>query len=432
MSVSFPFDPDFQKHVLASFLESNLAEGCECLKEEYFDDELLGDLADLIREFQETHKETPTKEALIHELKERGAKPGRKLTEYYELIEDVFDRIGHNGAYYRGKAQGFAQARKLEAAFREGHRLLLAGDYEAAFKEAKDCVRQNGHHGGNIISFLTGLPGRALGYVEERQGKKDEKRIKTGFPLLDERISGGLGSGESGVILAPPGHGKSTALISFASYALLDRKKVLYVTLELSGKLIAKKFECNLFGSPFDIIRTKTKTFLDAMERLFSDIVEEHLHIAEFPTKSLTVYKLEELIVKMEPEIVFVDYAQIMRPVKGKDDRRHEITDIHEGLRGVAGSCHIPIWTAHQANRPSLSRKEIGMENIAEDFNVAAIADVVISLNQTEDEKRQGKLKMHFAKNRLGETGDSIECNVNWRMSKIYPAVEDKNLDSDR
>ena len=45
---------------------------------------------------------------------------------------------------------------------------------------------------------------------------------------LDELIGGGLSPGELGVVIAPPGGGKSMALVKFASTALLAGKKVVY------------------------------------------------------------------------------------------------------------------------------------------------------------------------------------------------------------
>lgn len=422
------FDPDFQKSIIASFLEADLGEGCDCLKEEYFEDELLGDIAETIREFYQSHKEPPTKEALIHELRVKGVKAGRKFTEYLEGIEDVYERIGHNGAYYRGKAQEFVKDKVFAETLKEAYRLLESGQREEAREAVLRQARSNGSLSGAIINFFGELTKRVSGYQEEAEGKGKEKRITTGFPILNALTRGGLGAGETGVILAPAGHGKSTTLISLASAALMDKKKTLYVTLELSGKLIANKFDCNLFGDTFDVIKKKRRTFAEHIARIRESLTGDNLQIAEFPTKTLTLHRLQELVEKVQPDVLFVDYAQIMRPLKAKEAYRYELTEIHEGLRGIAGVCHIPIWTAHQANRPSLGRKEIGMENIAEDFNIAGVVDLLISLNQSEEEKQRGIIRLHLVKNRLGESGQTIEAKVSWRTSKITPLVEDKSL----
>lgn len=63
------------------------------------------------------------------------------------------------------------------------------------------------------------------------------------MPGLDELIGGGLSPGELGVVIAPPGGGKSMALVKFASTALLEGKKVVYYTLELSEEVVGQRFD---------------------------------------------------------------------------------------------------------------------------------------------------------------------------------------------
>ena len=415
------FDPDFQKHIVAAFLEKDLGEGIDCLKEEFFEDEIVGDLAGLVREFFLKHEEAPGKEAMLQEVKEHGAKPGRKLHEYYEAVEEVYGFIGQNGEYYRKKASAFADSKKLAHTLKESYRLLEEGGYEEALALVQKKAQSNSSLAGRVFSFLDGIEERAKNYFDSKRGENLEGRVSTGFPLLDERLQGGLGAGETGIILAPAKNGKTTALVSFAANALFRQKKVLYVTLELSQKVISARFDCNIFGQTLEVIKSKPKTFMESMQRIREEIVGGNLHIAEFPTKSLTVHRLGELIEKQKPEIVFIDYASLLRPSRSKDERRFELSDIHESLRGVAGKEHVPIWTAHQANRPAFRAKEVGMEHTSEDIQVAGIADVIISLNQMDEEKRSGILRLHIAGNRLGASGDTIACKVNWALSRVTP-----------
>lgn len=425
----FAFEPAFQRCIIASFLEADTADGLDCLKEEFYEDEVTGDVAGLVREFFVKHKEVPTKEALIQELKDQGLKAGRKLTEYYEALEDIFEKVGHNGKYYREKSQEFVKHRRFATALKGSYRLLEQGDLEGVVSELQKGILSNGSGERKALDYLESIEERAKGYFDLQQGKEEQGRIATGFPLLDVRLRGGLGSGETGVLVAPPKHGKTTALVSFAVQAVLRRRKVLYVTLELSEKLIAAKFDTNIFGASIDEIKKRPKSFRSKMRELKCSLAGANLRIAEYPTKMLSCHQLERLIEEIKPDVVFVDYAAIMKPGRAKDDRRHEITDIHEGLRAVAGVCKVPIWTAHQANRPSLGRKLIELENIAEDFNVAAIADVVISINQREEERRSGELRLYVMGSRLGESGEAIRCSVNWKLSRITQDFSDKELE---
>lgn len=419
---NFSFDPAFQRYVIASFIEKDMATGADYLRKWYFEDEATGDVAEAVRAFYLENKEVPGRKALLHELK-RKEEGKIKFPQYLEIVEEIYKKVGDNGQYYRTKAIEFVRRKDFNRAIYEAYKMNLYGeDIEKALEKISEFTKKRMANGEASHDFLEGIESRAKNYFDSSRGESGEGRISTGFHLIDERIKGGLGSGETGVIIAPPKHGKTTALISFATHALLEKKKVLYVTLELSHKVISSKFDTNLFGRTLDEIKRKPKSFRERLKEMREEIRGGALYIAEYPTKGLSLYKLQDLIERVRPDVVFLDYAAIMRSARAKDERRFELTDIHEGLRGVAGHCKVPIWTAHQANRPSLARREIGMENVAEDFNIVAICDVSLSVNQSEDEKRSGTLRMHVMGNRLGSSGDSIECNVNWALSKITPA----------
>ena len=418
----FSFDPAFQQGIIAAFLEKDLKDGVECLKEEYFDDEITGEIAESVRDFFIKVGEAPAKESLLHEIKEAGLAPGRKLTEYIELLDSIYAQIGTNGAYYRAKALEFSNSRTLATSIREAYGLLQQGDREACIGELEKRIRSNGSHPDHqAYDYFGEIDARARRYFEQNRGLSSEGRISTGFSLLDERIQGGLGSGETGVIIAPPKHGKTTALISFAAQALLGKREVLYVTLELSQKVISSKFDSYFFAESMEEIKRKPKSFRDKLMGVRDELRGANLHIAEFPTKGLSLYKLQGLIEKNRPEIVFLDYAALLSSKGGKSERRHELTDIHEGLRGVAGACKLPIWTAHQANRLSLGVRQIGMEHIAEDFNIVAIADICLSINQSLQEQISKTVRFYILGNRLGASGDVIEANANWEISRLSP-----------
>jgi replicative DNA helicase len=426
----YAYDLEFQKHLLASFLadEKFLREHLEIFQPEYFGDDPLQALAGVIREFFEKHGEIPQKEAVLQEVK-GSVMPGTKLVSYEELIAEVYERVGVNSSYYQDKAIEFAKVHILHNALRECFLSIEQGEVEEVeqtfSKAIKDCEKAdlNGHY-----DYFKGVEARAEEYFDQRHHKEKSGRISTGFPALDDRLQGGLGAGETGVIIAPAKHGKTASLISLAVPALIREKKVLYVTLELSEKVIASRFDSNLTGCDLETMRKKPKRFQEQMEKIMEKL-NGRLTIAWFPTKTLVLSRLHATISKVKPDIVFVDHATNMKPGKNRDDRRFEISDIHEGLRSIAGECQIPLWTAHQANRVGFGVKVLEMQHIAEDISVAGIADIIISVNQTSEEKRRGVLQLHIAGNRLGGSGDSIACDVNWVISKITPSFgEDEDL----
>ena len=106
----------------------------------------------------------------------------------------------------------------------------------------------------------------------------------------------------------------------------------------------------------------------------------------EFPTGSLTLGKLEAIIGKLAPEIVFIDYVSIMKSNSNSDNMFDQLSDLHTGMRRIAGMYKIPIWSAHQANRPGFGIKTVEMQHVSNCIQVVAICDVAVSFNQPLEE----------------------------------------------
>ena len=63
------------------------------------------------------------------------------------------------------------------------------------------------------------------------------------------------------------------------------------------------------------------------------------------------------------------------------------------------------MLTATQTNREGAKSSVARMEHVAEDFNRIRIADLVISINANEEEKKKGVARLFFAASR-NQKGD--------------------------
>ena len=243
-----------------------------------------------------------------------------------------------------------------------------------------------------------------------------EKRLERDFraPIpamygLDKYIGGGLAGGEMAIILAPPGGGKSMALVKIASTALLEGKKVIYYTLELSEKVVGQRFDACL-----NQIKMK-----DVWE--YPDVVRENaqeidnkggqLVIKEFATGQATTNTIVAHLRTLEanegfvPDILFIDYADIMKPLTIFSEKRHSLTSIYEGIRGIAVELGIPIWTASQTNRSGMNKDKFGLDAIGEALGKAATADLVIGIGRPDEGKVANEATFGILKNRNGSDG---------------------------
>jgi len=103
--------------------------------------------------------------------------------------------------------------------------------------------------------------------------------------------------------------------------------------------------------------------------------------------------------------MIIVDYADLLKPVVIRKEKRAELESIYEELRALSTEFECPIWTASQTNRSGLNAEVITMEQISEAFNKCFVADFIMSVSRTVEDKQNNTGKIFIAKNRNGPDG---------------------------
>jgi len=98
---------------------------------------------------------------------------------------------------------------------------------------------------------------------------------------------------------------------------------------------------------------------------------------------------------------------------------RHQLGNIYEDLRGLAGEMQIPIWTASQANRSALDEDVIDASKVAESYAKVMTADFVISVSRKIEDKIANTGRFHVIKNRFGPDGLTYPAKINTNIGKI-------------
>jgi hypothetical protein len=134
------------------------------------------------------------------------------------------------------------------------------------------------------------------------------------------------------------------------------------------------------------------------------------LIIKEYPTKSANVNKLKQHLEKLrftgfEPDLICVDYGDLLSPISSYKEKRIELETIYEDLRGMAQEFECPVWTASQTNRSGLNAEVVTMESISEAFNKCFVADFIFTLSRTITDKNNNSGRIFVAKNRNGPDG---------------------------
>ena len=168
------------------------------------------------------------------------------------------------------------------------------------------------------------------------------------------------------------------------------------------------------------------KNHLDLVKEIVGE-VEGNLVIKYFPGRTVTVNTLlahiDHLSMKdFTPDLIIVDYADLMRTTIKSNARYEELGYIYEELRSMSGELQVPIWTASQTQRSSINDEIIEADKIAESYNKVKTADVLLSLSRKTEDKINNTGRAHLVKNRFGPDGVTfpIRMDTSKGIVKIY------------
>lgn len=136
------------------------------------------------------------------------------------------------------------------------------------------------------------------------------------------------------------------------------------------------------------------------------------------PSRTCTVSTLQhdlDNLIKYEnfvPEIVVIDYADLMIPERVNSQRRFDLDTVWEGLRALGQDRKVLVVSASQTNRSSADAKYVRDIDIAEDFSKIAKLDLGIGICQTPEMKLNGEMNLNKIANRHGEFVYHHTCTV--------------------
>jgi len=125
------------------------------------------------------------------------------------------------------------------------------------------------------------------------------------------------------------------------------------------------------------------------------------------------------------PQVIVIDYADIMAPEPDAPrERRHQIDFTWQRLKGLAEKRNCLMATGSQTDAESLDIETIRERNFAEDIRKLANVDVMMSLNQTEDEKRSGVLRIGLLEHRWKKFDRSLQLLTLQQLEVGQPLLD--------
>jgi replicative DNA helicase len=398
------YGPSFQMKVISSLLTHKefLQNINDVLSDEYFSNPAHKWIINEILKYYEKYHTTISMDILKVEMKKLDNEVLKVSVK--EQLREAYKADIDDLQYVQEEFSTFCKNQQLKKALLNSVDLLKAGDYdsikymiESAMKAGQD--KNIGHEYKRD--------------TESRYREDHRKIVPTPWNEINELVQGGLGNGDLGLIFGNPGGGKSWTLVALGGFAVQMGYNVIHYTLELSEAYTGRRYDAFFTGTPVD----QLEKHKEHVETLTADLPGE-LIIREFPMGKTTIGTIEAHINKVkdlgiEPDLIIIDYIDLLSTRKRNVDRKGEIDDIYTSTKGLARELNIPIWSVSQVNRAGAKDDIIEGDKAAGSYDKMMITDLSMSLSRKKEDKVNGTGRLHIMKNRYGMDGLTFQVDVN-------------------
>ena len=399
------------------------------VKPEYFEFPVHTKIFTAVRDHYEKYKKLPSDDFIEQELKSKKTER-ESLHDYTDEIQYInrLDASAMDGEeYYLDLIEVFAKREAMKDAIKQSLILIK----EDRMEETETLVRK-----ALTVSRSVDVGQKYFSDINDRWDRtynaEARDKYKTLLPSLNQSLEGGLGEKELAMVIAPPGVGKSLWLVNQAVHSMIEGRKVLYISLEMSEDKIAQRFDSVVSLIPQGQLKDGAAQ-LKVSERLSifqGNFPGSKLVIKEFPTGTSNVNGLRALLVQLKnyedftPDVIIVDYLELLRPVRENQHEYQAQQRIAEELRGLAMEAKVLLWTATQTNRQGRMVKVITDAELGDSYGKIRTCDFAISLNQSEQEFDEGRMRAYVVKSRNGRPRFTVPMNIDYHVLRMSEGEE--------
>ena len=412
----------FQIKVLSSLLAHKgfLTNIHDIISEEYWDNQAHKWVIKQILKYYDKYHTTPSMEVLKVELQKIENEVLQISVK--EQLKEAYKASDEDLKYVEEEFSNFCKNQQLRKALLNSVDLLKGGDFESIRELINNAIKAG--------------QDKNIGHeynkdVESRYREDHRITISTPWEKINTLLQGGLGNGDFGLIFGNPGGGKSWSLVALGGHAVKLGYNVLHYTLELGEDYVGRRYDAFFTQIPVDKISSQKDKIESTVEELKGNLI-----IKEFPTGKATMTTVESHIQKVkdlgiEPDLVIIDYVDLLSSKRKTVDRKSEIDDIYSSTKGLARELNIPIWSVSQVNRAGAKDNIVEGDKAAGSYDKIMITDVCISLSRQRRDKVEGTGRFHIMKNRYGMDGLTFGVKANTSTGHFDVSndlyVEDEN-----
>ena len=231
--------------------------------------------------------------------------------------------------------------------------------------------------------------------------------VPTGFKDIDDTLAG-LQASNLIILAARPGIGKTALSLNIAKHVSVKEKlPVGFFSLEMSKEELVDR----LLVAQADIDAWRLKTGrLDEedftkLSEAMGILAEAPLYIDDTPAMSVLEMrtKARRLMAEYGLQLLIVDYLQLMRSVRARENRVQEVSEISQGLKNLARELKVPVLAVSQLSRAVEQRgsPRPRLADLRESGSIEQDSDVVMFIWREDDEDVES-IELEVAKHRNG------------------------------
>lgn len=267
---------------------------------------------------------------------------------------------------------------------------------------------------------------------DEYSSEKKVDKFLTGIPVID-KVTNGFARGELVTIGAKSGVGKSTLSLRIA-LNMFKREdiKILIISREMSKEQIGER----IIATHTDIDKQtfEEKSF---SERDWQRIVQvmETYGSDKFiiDTRSKTIEDIKRRVIKEEPDILIVDYLQLLTPLDSKVSRERQIADMSRELKNLTlDNDMVVIQLSQLAEKGIGNYRPTGESHIRESRAPYHDSNIVIYIHQPTEDLELDQIRKNCsveAYRRISkeEFKEKMEANREECGLRLQEIIVDKN-----
>jgi len=399
-------------------------------EKEYFDNPSVGHLFEFARKHFEEFKTLPEREIIIHSTEDKD-----DIQELFSEIDSIdYDTIKGRD-YVITTSNEYLKEKALKQSILDSVNIIDSNGNREEIREVITAALSKDMKIDLGLDYF-GQLGKRL----TRIFNASDIRVPTYYSQFDEYINGGFPPFTLSVIVARVHMGKSNIMANFAARQVLHGHNVVLMTLEMSQDAFAQRFDS--IYSKLDINRMYVsdelkKKLVSSLTAIKKQENRGNLYIKQFPTGGASVsdfriYLRELMIRDIKPDILYVDYINLMRSYKKiyGDNMYSKVKGIAEELRALSFEFEVPVISVSQLNREgsNVAFSEVDFTYVAESYGIPETSDFLAILGTNEDEMvYESEIHYILSKNRLGgRVGESDLLYWDRKSLGMYDRTEEE------